>query len=119
MTIKVISDSISCEQVVTLAGETYGEMVKAVVDVNKEILAIGGELHADAESQLLNEGSEQSGLWGINIYPGKPENERIQYTSMINIRPRQGNRSLEIKDAVLRAKIKRIVDKRIKWQDYG
>ena len=114
MTIKVVSDSISLQEVVALAEETYGEMVKAVVDIKREILAIGGELHADAESQLLNEGSQQPDLWGINIHPSKAENERIQYTSMINIRPRQGNRSLEIKDASLKAKIKTIINKRIK-----
>ena len=84
------------------------------IDIEKEILAVGGELHADAESKLLDEGSKQTNLWGFNIYFGKSEDERIQYTSLINIKPRQGNRSLEIGDASLRVKIKAIVDKRVK-----
>lgn len=115
MTIEVVSGFISQKELIVLAEETYGEMVKAVVDVRKEVLAIGGELHADAESRLLNEGSKQIDLWGINVYPGKKEDERIQYTSLINIRPRQGNRSIELKDESIRATIKKIVDKRIKW----
>lgn len=115
MTIKVISDIISKEELAGLAKETYEEMIKAVVDVEKEILAVGGELHADAESRLLNEGSQQTNLWGINIYLDKKEDERIQYTSLINIRPRQGNRSIEVSDPALRVKIKAVVDKRIKW----
>ena len=114
MTIKIVSDSISMKELTALANETYKEMVKAVVDVQKGILAVGGELHADAESKLLDEGSAQEDLWGINIYLGKADNERIEYTSLINIRPRQGNRSLEVSDASLRSKIKAVVDQRIK-----
>lgn len=115
MTIKVITDTISKKELAILAMETYQEMIKAVVDVETGLMAAGGELHADAESKLLTEGSHQKNLWGINIYFDKTENERVQYTSLINIKPRQGSRSLEISDASLRAKIKAIVDKRVKW----
>ena len=114
MDIKIIKDSITEKALSGLVGDS--EMVKAVVDVVREILGIGGELHADIESELLNHGSKQDDLWGINLYPGKKESECIEYTSFINIRPRQGNRSLELKDMSLRAKIKVIVDKKIKWE---
>ncbi len=98
-----------------LAVEGYGEMIKAVVDIGREVLAVGGELHADAEALLLNDGSKQEDLWGINIYPEKNKENHIEYTSFINIRPRDGNRSLEIKDEGLRRKIRSIVDKRVDW----
>ena len=113
MDIKIIKDTITDKALSGLVGD--GEMIKAVVDIKQKTIAVGGELHADAESKLLNEGSKQEDLWGINLYPNKPENERIEYTSFINIRPRQNNRSIEIKDATLRAKIKAVVDQRVKW----
>ena len=115
MEIKVIKDSLTKKALCNLAAEGYGEMIKAVVDLERQLLAVGGELHADAETLLLDEGSEQSHLWGINIYPAKTEAERIEFTSFINIRPRGGNRSLEIKDEILRRKIREIVSKRINW----
>jgi hypothetical protein len=68
-------------------------MVKAVVDVEKEIMAVDAELHADEEALLLEKGSRQEDLWGINIYPEMPENERIEFDAMINLRPSQGNRT--------------------------
>ena len=116
MTIRIVSDKISQKDLKDLAEETYKEMVKAVVDVQGKILAVGGELHADAEALLLDKGSRQEDLWGINLYPEKPEAARIEYNSLINIRPRQGNSSLEVRDAGLRQKIKSIVDQRIHWE---
>ena len=115
MTIRIVSDRISQEDLKRLAEETYKEMVKAVVDVQRKILAVGGELHADAEALLLDGGSRQEDLWGINLYPDKPEAARIEYSSLINIRPRQGNSSLEVRDAALRQEIKSVVDQRVHW----
>jgi len=119
MTITIVSNTFSKKDLKRLAQETYKEMVKAVVDVQKKILAIGGELHADAEALLLDEGSGQQDLWGINLYPDKPEIDRIEYTSLINIRPRQGNKGMQIQDDSLRKVIKEIVDQRIAWSDSG
>lgn len=115
MNVKIITEKMSKSGLKELAKETYGEMVKAVVDVGSEILAAGGEMHADAEACLLNHGSRQQNLWGINLYPDKEGQDRIVYTSLINIRPRDGNRSLEIKDDQLRKRIAGIVDRRIEW----
>ncbi|HLD70061.1 MAG TPA: DUF5674 family protein [Candidatus Omnitrophota bacterium] len=110
MDIKIIRKKISFQELKELALLNYGHMIKGVVDLRQKIIALGGELHADAESVLLEAGSSQIDLWGFNIYPDKPRVERIEFTSLINIRPSQGNRSIEIKDEKLREKIRSIVD---------
>ena len=110
MDIKIIRKKISFQELKGLAALNYGHLVKGVADLGKKTIALGGELHADAESVLLEAGSSQMDLWGFNIYPDKPQGERIEFTSLINIRPSQGNRSIEIKDEKLREKIRSIVD---------
>ncbi len=86
-------------------------MVKGVVDVRREIMALGGNLHADEEAALLEDGSNQSDLWGINIYPEVTGEDMIEFDSMINIRPAQKNRSLFVEDAVTRRRIVEIIMK--------
>lgn len=110
MDIKIIRKKISFSELKEIAALNYGHMIKGVADLGKKIIALGGELHADAESLLLEDGSLQTDLWGFNIYPDKPRIERIEFTSLINIRPSQGNRSIEIKDEKLREKIRSVVD---------
>lgn len=89
----------------------FGNLIKAVVDIEKEIMAVDAELHADEEAELLKTGSKQENLWGINLYPEMTGENFIEYDSMINLRPSQGNRSRGIDDAKVREKIKRIVNK--------
>lgn len=108
MDIQIVKEKISPEELARLARNGFGDMVKAVVDIERGIMAIGGELHADAEAELLNNGSAQKDLWGINIYPEKSRSEMIQYTSMINIRPAQNNFSREIHISEVREKIRNI-----------
>lgn len=84
-------------------------MVKAVVDVRRHILAMGGELHSDDEALLLDDGSQQSDLWGINLYPDEASEAWIEFDSMINVRPAQGNRSRTVEDEGLRARITAVV----------
>lgn len=84
-------------------------MVKAVVDVERRILAFGAELHADDEAALLDDGSLQANLWGINLYPGQPDDGWIEFDSMINVRPAQGNRSRNVESESLRTRIREIV----------
>ncbi|MBU6414824.1 hypothetical protein KGQ34_01080 [Patescibacteria group bacterium] len=86
-------------------------MVKAVVDVRREVIAVGGELHADEEAMLLEDGSRQNDLWGINLYPEKSADEWIEYDSMINVRPSQNNSSRGVENAAIREKIKSVVEK--------
>ena len=84
-------------------------MVKAVVDVRRGIMAIGGELQSDEEALLLGEGSEQRDLWGINLYPAKTPEDWIEFDSMINVRPSQGNRTRSVDDSTLRVQIRQVV----------
>lgn len=107
---KLIDVKISKNELGELAKERFGDMVKAVVDIELKIMVVGGELHADEEAILLEKGSKQENLWGINIYVDKPDNERIEFDSMINIRPRQNNRSRDVLDPAIRNEITIIIN---------
>lgn len=110
MEIKIIKNNITTDELKKVAAESFGEMAKAVVDIERRIMALGGELHADGEALLLEQGSKQEDLWGINIYPDKFPDEWIEFTALINIRPVQDNRSMEIQDSQIRGKIIDIVN---------
>lgn len=112
--IQLITQLIAREELKKIAEQRYGDMVKAVVDVGRKLMAIGGELHADEEMYLLENGSLQDDLWGINIYPDKSGEEMIEFDSMINLRPRLGNRSRGVEDATLRQEIIAVVNSLIK-----
>lgn len=92
-----------------MAADQFGDMVKGVVDVARRIMAIGGELHSDDEAALLDDGSRQEDLWGINLYPGESGEGWIEFDSMINVRPRQANRSRDVEDESVRRAIREIV----------
>lgn len=111
MTIKIIEQPITKIGLAALAKERFGDMVKAVVDVERGIMAVGGELHADEEALLLEQGSKQQNLWGINLYPDKSGDAFIEFDSMINIRPSQNNRSRGVEDSEARKEIFEIVKK--------
>ena len=87
----------------------FVDMVKYVVDIEKEILAIDAELHSDEEESLLKGGSKQNNLWGINLYPELSGDDFIEFDSMINIRPRQNNRSRSVENTELQKRIRDIV----------
>lgn len=110
MGIKIYKTKISRSELDGLAQESYGDMIKGAVDLQQRIIALGGELHCDCEEVLLEHGSKQADLWGFNIYPEKSKDNRIEYTSFINIRPKQGNFQIEIKDEGLRGQIKAVID---------
>lgn len=87
----------------------FGDMVKLVIDVRRHLVAVGGELHADAEAALLEGGSKQADLWGANYYPGLGAEECLQFTALINIRPAQDNRAMEVQDPQIRETMRGIV----------
>jgi len=89
---KIVKDKISIQELKEMAKNMFGDLVKAVVDVEKRIIAIDAELHSDEEAVLIESGSKQENLWGINIYPENQE-KLIEFDSMINLRPSQENRS--------------------------
>ena len=105
-----------CEQPVSrrdlqqMAAAGFGDMVKAVVDVDRQLLAIDADLHADLESLLLESGSAQNSLWGINLYPDEAE-DFVEFDSLINIRPMSGTRSRGVDDPETREKILEVVSK--------
>ena len=93
------------------AANTFGDMVKCVADIDKGLLAIDADLHADLERLLLENGSQQTSLWGFNLYPDETGDDFIEYDSLINIRSWQGNPSRDILDKGVREIIASIVDK--------
>lgn len=111
MEIIVIRTSVTKADLSTMAQQQFGDMVKAVVDVEQGIMAIGGELHSDEEAMLLEQGSLQRNLWGINLYPERPPSEWIEFDSMINVRPSGGNRSRYVERAEIRDAVTAIVNR--------
>ena len=111
MEIEIVKDKISLEKLVDLTNNSFGNLVKGVVDVEEEILALGGELHADEEEKLIKNGSKQENLWGINLYPEIQGKDWVEFDSMINIRPRQNNKTRGVDDEKIRERIIAIVNK--------
>jgi hypothetical protein len=111
MEIRVVRDTVSRDELREIAKQQFGDMVKAVVDVEQGIMAIGGELNSDEEAMLLDQGSAQRHLWGINLYPDKPLDEWIIFDSMINVRPSGGNRSRYVESSEIREAVTRIVNR--------
>jgi len=111
---KIITEKIELNELKQLAAAGFGNLVKAVVDIDRELVAVDAELHSDLEALLLEGGSKQKNLWGINFYPGIQGDDFIEFDSMINMRPSQGNRSRGIENEGIRGKIIEIAAKRIK-----
>ena len=87
----------------------FGDIIKAVVDIERGVMAIGGDMQADEEAVLLDDGSRQVDLWGINLYPAETGPEWLEFDSMINVRPSRGNRSRDVEDPVVRDAIRQLV----------
>ncbi|MFA4854354.1 MAG: DUF5674 family protein [Candidatus Omnitrophota bacterium] len=111
---KIITETLLLGELKQMADTIFGNLIKAVVDVERELIAVDAELHSDLEALLLEDGSKQKSLWGINLYPEMQGDDFVEFDSMINMRPSQGNRSLGIENEEMRKKIIAIVAKRIK-----
>lgn len=105
----ILKRSVSVDDLSRLAGNTFGDMIKAVVDVERRIIAIDADLHADLETLLLEDGSSRGNLWGINLYPGLSSDDFIEFDSLINMRPSQSNLSRSVEDEAIRQTIIEIV----------
>ena len=115
MKIKIIKEKIRREELADIAKEQFGDMVKAVIDIEQEIMAVGGELHADEEVVLMEqEESKRENTWGINLYFEKSAQDWIEFDSMINIKPSFGNRSRGIESLIIKERIRNIVKKLVK-----
>lgn len=109
---KIVEKNISVDELKNMSLNMFGELVKAVVDIEKEIMVVDADLHADEELLLLDHGSKQENLWGINIYPTEIGTEDwIEFDSMINLRPSQGNTTGGVDDPVIQKRIIEVVNK--------
>ena len=109
----IVRDTLKRAELREMAARMFGNMVKAVVDIDRELVAVDAELHADLEAILLEDGSVQQSLWGINLYPELDGEDFVEFDSMINMRPSQGNRSRGVENATLRATIVRVLERRV------
>ena len=110
---KTVENNISIKELKDMSSKMFGNLVKAVVDIEKGILVVDAELHSDQEAYLLQLGSKQENLWGINIYPDLDINERVEFDSMINLRPSQDNNSRGVDNEEIQKKILDIVNSKI------
>lgn len=108
---KIIEDKITKRELIEMAKNQFGSFVKAVVDIEKGVMALGADLHADEEAFLLERGSKQENLWGINLYPEQSPENWIEFDSMINIRPSQGNNSRTVENPDIREGVITTVNK--------
>ncbi|MBI3087817.1 MAG: hypothetical protein HYY91_02900 [Candidatus Omnitrophica bacterium] len=109
----IVRDVLTRDELKRMAAGTFGDLVKAVVDVERELVAVDAELHADLEAALLEDGSEQRNLWGVNLYPDAPAEQFVEFDSLINMRPSQGNRSRGVEDEAVRRSILTVIQRRI------
>lgn len=109
---RIVRDHITLAELTRLAEERYGDLVKAVVDIERGVMAVGEGMHADEEAGLLDDGSRQVALWGINLYPAEYGTPAwVEFDSMINLRPLHENRTRSVDDPATRAQIIEIVER--------
>lgn len=104
--ILIVDSRIDSHELARLVALFFEDMVKYVMDIERQVAAVGGDLHADAKALLLAAGSLQDDLWGANYYPGRGQEGCIEYTALINIRPAQGNPSMEVQDPAVRRQLR-------------
>ncbi|HVB20083.1 MAG TPA: DUF5674 family protein [Candidatus Paceibacterota bacterium] len=108
MEIIIAREPVSRRTLLALAKEWHHSLVKGVADIERGVVALGGEWHMDANNCLIADGSKQNDMWGFNIYPKESGDAAIEYISLINIRPVQGNRSMEIESETIRAAVRKV-----------
>lgn len=112
METRIVKDRITKEELKALAHEQYGDIIKAAVDVEQEIMGVGGELHVDIQSLLIDkENSQGENTWGINLYLEKTGEDFVEFDSMINLKPSLGNKTRSVENIEIQNKIKEIVNK--------
>lgn len=112
METRIVKDRITLDELRALAHEQYGDIIKAVVDVEQGIIGVGGELHVDIQSLLIErENSEGQNTWGINLYLEKTGEDFVEFDSMINLKPALGNKTRGVENIEIQNKIREIVNK--------
>lgn len=111
MQLVTLDEPISVKQLQSMSTNMFGALVKAVVDLEKQVMIVDAQLHADQENELIKTGSKQVNLWGINLYPDRfKAKDFIEFDSMINLRPQQNNSSRSVENSKLRQAITQLVD---------
>ncbi|KKS80272.1 MAG: hypothetical protein UV54_C0011G0004 [Candidatus Beckwithbacteria bacterium GW2011_GWA2_43_10] len=111
---QIINKPIKLNDLKQMAQLKFGNLVKAVIDIDQKIICLNAELHADEEAQLIRNGSKQKDLWGINLYPEKfNSRDFIEFDSMINLRPSQQNLSRGIESKKTQQQIRQIINQLI------
>ena len=111
---RVLEKPVTINELKSIAENSFGDLVKAVVDVDRELVALDAELHSDLEALLMDDGSAQKSLWEINFYPDLTGEDLVEFDSMINMRPSQGNLSRGVEDENIRRKIIAVANKWVK-----
>lgn len=115
METRIVKDTITLAELRALAREQYGDIVKAVVDIAQGIMGVGGELHVDIQSILIEkEHSRGDTTWGINLYVDKTGDEFVEFDSMINLKPISGNRTRGVENNEIQKSIREIVNRLVK-----
>ena len=113
LSMKIITETLTLNELKEMAANTFGDFVKGVVDIDREFIAVDAELHSDLEALLLENGSKQKDLWGINLYSDLKGDDFVEFDSLINIRPSWDNKSRGVENEEIRQKIISIITKRI------
>lgn len=111
---KILQETVTVDELKSIAANTFGDLVKAVVDVRLGVVALDAELHSDLEALLIDKRSRQEDLWGVNFYPDLSGDDFIEFDSMINVRPSQGNATRGVEDPTIRGRIVEIVEEWVK-----
>ncbi|MEK7175523.1 MAG: DUF5674 family protein [Patescibacteria group bacterium] len=109
----LLEKNINKEELQEIAKNIFGNVVKLVVDVENEIIALDAELHIDLAELLVKNGSTQKNLWGVNIYPDVEGDDWLEFDSMVNLKPQFGNRSRFVENPIIREKIIKIIKSKI------
>ena len=111
---EIVKDKISISILEEMAEKMFGSLVKAMVDIEKEIMAVDAPMHADLLELLIEkENSEPKNLWGINIYPAKIGDDFVEFDSIMNLKPDLGNRTRGVEDESVRKKIIEVMKKHV------
>lgn len=106
----IVREKLKKEDIIRACTATFGTMVKIDVDVVRDILTIGGEWHSEGDALLVADGSDHEQIWGANYYPWNPPEKRIEYVSLINIKPSLNHKRMEVADPDVRARMKRVAE---------
>ncbi len=112
---KIVEDKITIDELKEMSKKMFGGLVKAVIDVEKEIMVVDGELHSDEQGLLIESGSKHENTWGVNIYPEMFGQENwIEFDSMINLKPLLNCRTRGVENKQIQEKIIQVINKFIK-----